>query len=108
MLGDYEVWGTGGEGKKWSMTARSGGELLWTAGGELAGDHYQTETFVATVTSYAESDCTNDNYGKYVPGILQRVETHRLCGIKNCLPNGYFVRAWCDIAIARSTLGSVS
>lgn len=28
VLGDYEIWGTAAVGTKWTITARSGGELL--------------------------------------------------------------------------------
>ena len=64
VLGDYEIWGTAREGTKWTITARSGGELLWIAGGVFSEFQEETETFTATVTSYAESDCTIDAYGE--------------------------------------------
>lgn len=64
VLGDYEIWGGGGEGTVWTITARSGGELLWIAGGEFSEFQEETERLIATVTSYADSDCKNDNYGK--------------------------------------------
>ena len=64
VLGDYEIWGTGREGTLWTITARSGGELLWVAGGEFSEFETETRRMIATVTSYADSDCKNDNYGK--------------------------------------------
>ena len=64
VLGDYEIWGYGREGTKWTITARSGGELLWVAGGLFSQFQRETERFTATVTSYAESDCTVEAYGE--------------------------------------------
>ena len=64
VLGDYVIWGTADGGTKWTITARSGGELLWIAGGVFSEFQEETETFTATVTSYAESDCTIDAYGE--------------------------------------------
>lgn len=64
VLGDYEIWGTGREGTVWTITARSGGELLWVAGGEFSEFQTETERLIATVTSYAESDCSVDTYDK--------------------------------------------
>ena len=64
VLGDYVIWGTAYWGTKWTITARSGGELLWIAGGVFSEFQEETETFTATVTSYAESDCTIDAYGE--------------------------------------------
>lgn len=65
VLGDYEIWGTARWGTKWTLTARSGGELLWIAGGVFSEFQEETKRFIATVTSYAESDCKIDAYGKY-------------------------------------------
>lgn len=68
VLGDYEVWADKGrEGAKWTMTARSGGELLWITGGEFSEFQEETDRFTATVTAYAESDCTIDAYGESIP-----------------------------------------
>eukprot|EP00904_Undaria_pinnatifida_P011685 jgi/Undpi1/7647/HiC_scaffold_23.g10120.m1 len=62
VLGDYVVWGEAREGTIWSITARSGGELLWIAGGVIAEFESATDRYTATVSSYAESDCTIDTY----------------------------------------------
>ena len=35
-------------------------------------DQTETEKLLATVTSYAESDCTNDNYGENLSGVGYR------------------------------------
>ena len=64
VLGDYEIWGTAREGTKWTITARSGGDLLWIAGGTFSEFQEETERLTATVTSYADSDCTIDDYGE--------------------------------------------
>lgn len=64
VLGDYKIWVTGGRSTTWTITARSGGELLWVNGGVFSEFQEETETFTATVTSYAESDCTVDEYGE--------------------------------------------
>lgn len=70
VLGDYHIWGTGREGTKWTITARSGGELLWVAGGLFSQFQRETGNFTATVTSYAESDCTVEAYGKFGPMLV--------------------------------------
>ena len=64
VLGDYIVWGKASEGTIWSITARSGGELLWIAGGVIGELESETDRYTATVSSYAESDCTIDAYGE--------------------------------------------
>lgn len=64
VLGDYEIWGTASEGTKWTITARSGGELLWIAGGTFSEFQEETERLTATVNSYADSDCTIDAFGE--------------------------------------------
>ena len=64
VLGDYKIWGTGGQLTTWTITARSGGEMLWVQGGIFSEFQDETETFTATVTSYAESDCTVDEFGE--------------------------------------------
>ena len=56
-----------GSGSRGHITARSGGELLWTAGGVFGEDDYSTDRYTATVTSYADSDCTVDAYGESGP-----------------------------------------
>lgn len=64
VIGDYTIWATASEGTKWTMTARSGGELLWTKGGVFSEFQEETDTYTATVSAYAESDCTLDAYGE--------------------------------------------
>lgn len=64
VLGDYEIWAEGRELSPWTITARSGGELLWIAGGVIPEFEEETEHLTATVSSYAESDCTIDAYGE--------------------------------------------
>lgn len=64
VLGDYEIWGTAFFGTEWTITARSNGDLLWVKGGTFADYQEETDKFVATVTSYADSDCKNEEYGE--------------------------------------------
>lgn len=64
VLGDYEIWATADGGTEWTITARSGGELLWVAGGVFSEFQEETERLTATVTSHADSDCTIDAYGE--------------------------------------------
>ena len=68
VLGDYEIWAEGDGGTSWTITARSGGELLWVAGGVFSEFQEETERLTATVFSYAESDCTIDAYGEQSVG----------------------------------------
>ena len=64
VLGDYVIWGAANVGTKWTITARSGGELLWIEGGVFSEFQYETDTFTATVSTYAEGDCTINAYGE--------------------------------------------
>lgn len=67
VLGDYKAWVTNGQdGSEWLLTARSGGELLWVVGGVVRSDLDDSDTprYTATVTEYAESDCSIDLYGE--------------------------------------------
>lgn len=67
VLGDYMVQGLySREGGRYTITARSGGELLWIAGGELGKNEEQTPVYTATVTEYVESDCYIPDYGTHV------------------------------------------
>lgn len=64
VLGDYTVWGKYAQDDAlYTITARSGSELLWVVGGTV-GKNGETPEFVATVTDYAESDCNIPAYGK--------------------------------------------
>ena len=64
VLGDYDIWAEGAGGTSWTITARSGGEVLWVSGGVFSEFQRETERFTATVSAYAESDCTIDAYGE--------------------------------------------
>lgn len=64
VVGDYTAWITSGdEGAPYSITALLGGEVLWIEEGVLDSERRSPE-YVATLTEYADSDCSIEAYGK--------------------------------------------
>lgn len=72
VLGDYivyarTVWARdGSDAVPWTLTARSGGELLWKVEGLSPAPGSATVAYTATVTEYGDSDCSIDTYGELV------------------------------------------
>lgn len=84
VLGDYTVWGRyAQEDAMYTITARSGGELLWVVGGTVGKDG-ETPRFTATVTEYAESDCNIPAYGEaLLPKEMDLTAAHYLRCFRN-------------------------
>lgn len=72
VLGDYIVYARtvsardGSDAVPWTLTARSGGELLWEVQGLSPARGSATAAYTATVTEYSDSDCSIDTYGELV------------------------------------------